>query len=115
MFYNLHFVTGEEDILEYFPCPFCYIEVEVPFLWSHLEEEHCFDFRNAASPLLCIPFYIILFYMLLMCFISCHVSLLPLLNSNFIAVLHWHILILYYTGVACINKAGYDSTNDKEL
>jgi Drought induced 19 protein (Di19), zinc-binding len=51
MFSKLNLAAGEEDILlEYFPCPFCYIEVEVPFLWNHLEEEHCFDFKNAASP-----------------------------------------------------------------
>ncbi|KAF3337440.1 protein DEHYDRATION-INDUCED 19 6-like protein [Carex littledalei] len=43
--------SGEEDLWEYFPCPFCCIEVEVPFLSSHLQEEHCFDFKNAVCPM----------------------------------------------------------------
>lgn len=39
------------ELWEYFPCPFCYIEVEVPFICSHLQEEHCFDTRNAVCPI----------------------------------------------------------------
>ncbi|KAA8540761.1 hypothetical protein F0562_024320 [Nyssa sinensis] len=34
-----------------FPCPFCYVDIEVPVLCSHLQEEHCFDFKNAVCPL----------------------------------------------------------------
>uniref|UniRef100_A0A0D3EZ69 Drought induced 19 protein type zinc-binding domain-containing protein n=2 Tax=Oryza TaxID=4527 RepID=A0A0D3EZ69_9ORYZ len=41
----------EGELWEYFPCPFCYIEVEVPFICNHLQEEHCFDTRNAVCPL----------------------------------------------------------------
>ncbi|KAL6853987.1 hypothetical protein ACP4OV_020016 [Aristida adscensionis] len=43
----------EEDgeLWEYFPCPFCYIEVEVPFICNHLQEEHCFDTKNAVCPI----------------------------------------------------------------
>ncbi|KAJ4798348.1 Protein DEHYDRATION-INDUCED 19 [Rhynchospora pubera] len=49
--YQNHIQSGEEDMWEYFPCPFCYIEVEVPFLCSHLQEEHCFDLKNAVCPM----------------------------------------------------------------
>ncbi|XP_062232283.1 protein DEHYDRATION-INDUCED 19 homolog 5-like [Phragmites australis] len=39
------------ELWEYFPCPFCYIEVEVPFISNHLQEEHCFDTKNAVCPI----------------------------------------------------------------
>ncbi|CAM0885747.1 unnamed protein product [Alopecurus aequalis] len=42
---------GGGELWEYFPCPFCYVEVEVPFIRSHLQEEHCFDTRNAVCPI----------------------------------------------------------------
>lgn len=32
-----------------FPCPFCYVDIEVTTLCIHLQEEHCFDFKNAVS------------------------------------------------------------------
>ncbi|KAM0839822.1 hypothetical protein ACQ4PT_060058 [Festuca glaucescens] len=41
----------EGELWEYFPCPFCYIEVEMPFIRNHLQEEHCFDTRNAVCPI----------------------------------------------------------------
>ncbi|XP_066313338.1 protein DEHYDRATION-INDUCED 19 homolog 5-like isoform X1 [Miscanthus floridulus] len=44
--------TAEDgELWEYFPCPFCYIEIEVPFICDHLQEEHCFDTRNAVCPI----------------------------------------------------------------
>uniref|UniRef100_A0ACD5TZ62 Uncharacterized protein n=1 Tax=Avena sativa TaxID=4498 RepID=A0ACD5TZ62_AVESA len=46
-----HPPAGDDEWWEYFPCPFCYIEVEVPFLCHHLQEEHCFDMRNAVCPI----------------------------------------------------------------
>ncbi|TKW19063.1 hypothetical protein SEVIR_5G473600v4 [Setaria viridis] len=42
---------ADGELWEYFPCPFCYIEVEVPFICNHLQEEHCFDTRNAVCPI----------------------------------------------------------------
>ncbi|KAI5665131.1 hypothetical protein M9H77_24454 [Catharanthus roseus] len=42
---------GEDDVRAWFPCPFCYVEVEVPVLCSHLLEEHCFDLKNAVCPI----------------------------------------------------------------
>ncbi|KAL6624777.1 hypothetical protein ACP70R_032098 [Stipagrostis hirtigluma subsp. patula] len=42
---------GHDEWWEYFPCPFCYTEVEVPFLCDHLQEEHCFDMKNAVCPI----------------------------------------------------------------
>nr|GME13217.1 protein DEHYDRATION-INDUCED 19 homolog 5-like isoform X2 [Ipomoea batatas] len=42
---------GAEDLRAWFPCPFCYIEIEVPVLCSHLQEEHCFDLKNAVCPI----------------------------------------------------------------
>ncbi|XP_010322537.1 protein DEHYDRATION-INDUCED 19 homolog 5 isoform X3 [Solanum lycopersicum] len=42
---------AEEAIRAWFPCPFCYGEIEVPMLCSHLQEEHCFDLKNAVCPI----------------------------------------------------------------
>jgi hypothetical protein len=42
-------IAEDGELWEYFSCPFCYIEVEVPFICNHLQEEHCFDTRNAVS------------------------------------------------------------------
>ncbi|XP_042502961.1 protein DEHYDRATION-INDUCED 19 homolog 5-like isoform X2 [Macadamia integrifolia] len=41
---------GDDDIRACFPCPFCYVEIEVPVLCAHLQEEHCFDVKNAVCP-----------------------------------------------------------------
>ncbi|KAJ4974161.1 hypothetical protein NE237_007335 [Protea cynaroides] len=41
---------GDDDIRACFPCPFCYVEIEVPLLCAHLQEEHCFDVKNAVCP-----------------------------------------------------------------
>ncbi|XP_062208212.1 protein DEHYDRATION-INDUCED 19 homolog 5-like isoform X2 [Phragmites australis] len=43
--------TADGELWDYFPCPFCYIEVEVPFICNHLQEEHCFDTKNAVCPI----------------------------------------------------------------
>ncbi|CAI9112762.1 OLC1v1013253C2 [Oldenlandia corymbosa var. corymbosa] len=43
--------AGEDEIRAWFPCPFCYVEIEVPVLCSHLQEEHCFDLKNAVCPI----------------------------------------------------------------
>ncbi|GJN16603.1 hypothetical protein PR202_gb03607 [Eleusine coracana subsp. coracana] len=43
--------SDDGELWEYFPCPFCYIEVEVPFICNHLQEEHCFDTKNAVCPI----------------------------------------------------------------
>ncbi|KAM3374606.1 protein DEHYDRATION-INDUCED 19 6 isoform X1 [Capsicum galapagoense] len=42
---------AEEDVRAWFPCPFCYVEIEVPTLCSHLQHEHCFDLKNAVCPI----------------------------------------------------------------
>ncbi|GAB2269757.1 hypothetical protein Dimus_004679 [Dionaea muscipula] len=39
-----------EDQRTYFTCPFCYIDIELSALCNHLEEEHCFDVKNAVCP-----------------------------------------------------------------
>lgn len=44
---------GDEDTRAYFPCPFCYVDIEVHVLCSHLQNEHCFDLKNAV----CASFY----------------------------------------------------------
>ncbi|KAK6924779.1 Protein dehydration-induced 19, C-terminal [Dillenia turbinata] len=41
---------GEDDARAYFPCPFCCIDIDVYGLSTHLQEEHCFDVRNAVCP-----------------------------------------------------------------
>ncbi|KAK1270660.1 hypothetical protein QJS04_geneDACA004302 [Acorus gramineus] len=43
-------VEGDEDIRTCFPCPFCYVEIEIHVLCTHLTEEHCFDTKNAVCP-----------------------------------------------------------------
>lgn len=45
---NVDNTAEEEDVRAWFPCPFCYVEIEVQMLCNHLQEEHCFDFRNAV-------------------------------------------------------------------
>ncbi|XVF08427.1 hypothetical protein REPUB_Repub07fG0002800 [Reevesia pubescens] len=42
---------GDEDARACFPCPFCYVEIEIHALCNHLQEEHCFDLKNAVCPL----------------------------------------------------------------
>ncbi|XP_060170751.1 protein DEHYDRATION-INDUCED 19 homolog 6-like isoform X2 [Lycium barbarum] len=42
---------AEEDVRAWLPCPFCYIEIEVSTLCSHLQDEHCFDLKNAVCPI----------------------------------------------------------------
>ncbi|KAF8399791.1 hypothetical protein HHK36_015661 [Tetracentron sinense] len=41
---------GDDDARACFPCPFCYMDIEVPLLCTHLQEEHCFDVKNAICP-----------------------------------------------------------------
>ncbi|XP_010906957.2 protein DEHYDRATION-INDUCED 19 homolog 6 [Elaeis guineensis] len=41
---------SDDDTWEYFPCPFCNVDVEIPSLCSHLQEEHCFDMENTVCP-----------------------------------------------------------------
>ncbi|XP_015882475.1 protein DEHYDRATION-INDUCED 19 homolog 5 isoform X2 [Ziziphus jujuba] len=42
---------GDDDAKTCFPCPFCYVDIEVTTLCIHLQEEHCFDLKNAVCPL----------------------------------------------------------------
>ncbi|CAA2973607.1 Hypothetical predicted protein [Olea europaea subsp. europaea] len=42
---------GDDEMRAWFPCPFCYVEIEVPVLCIHLQEEHCFDLKNAVCPI----------------------------------------------------------------
>lgn len=44
-------MDGEDDVRAWFPCPFCYVEIEIPVLCCHLQEEHCFDLKNAVCPI----------------------------------------------------------------
>ncbi|XP_076926545.1 protein DEHYDRATION-INDUCED 19 homolog 5-like [Bidens hawaiensis] len=41
----------DDDVRAWFPCPFCYFEIEIPVLCCHLQEEHCFDVKNAVCPI----------------------------------------------------------------
>ncbi|KAF8408324.1 hypothetical protein HHK36_007473 [Tetracentron sinense] len=41
---------ADDDARVCFPCPFCYVDIEVPVLCAHLQEEHCFDVKNAVCP-----------------------------------------------------------------
>lgn len=39
---------GGDEVRAWFPCPFCYVEIELPMLCVHLQEEHCFALKNAV-------------------------------------------------------------------
>ncbi|KAJ8772277.1 hypothetical protein K2173_027454 [Erythroxylum novogranatense] len=42
---------GDDDARSCFPCPFCYVDVEINVLCSHLENEHFFDLKNSVCPI----------------------------------------------------------------
>ncbi|GAV65138.1 Di19 domain-containing protein [Cephalotus follicularis] len=43
---------GDDDVrAASFPCPFCNVDIDVHVLCSHLQDEHCFDLRNAVCPI----------------------------------------------------------------
>ncbi|CAN0903246.1 Uncharacterized mitochondrial protein AtMg00310, partial [Linum grandiflorum] len=42
---------GDENASACFPCPFCYVDIEVQVLCRHLQDEHCFDLKDAVCPL----------------------------------------------------------------
>ncbi|KAI3761385.1 hypothetical protein L1987_51799 [Smallanthus sonchifolius] len=44
-------MEGDDDVRAWFPCPFCYVEIEIHVLCCHLQEEHCFDLKNAVCPI----------------------------------------------------------------
>lgn len=41
---------ADDDMGACFPCPFCNVDIEVAALRAHLQEEHCFDVKNAVCP-----------------------------------------------------------------
>lgn len=41
---------GDDDVRPCFPCPFCYVDIELPVLTIHLQDEHCFDAKTAVCP-----------------------------------------------------------------
>lgn len=48
---NTSDLQGDDESRAYFPCPFCYVEIELRVLCNHLQEEHCFGLINAVCPL----------------------------------------------------------------
>ncbi|KAK9113614.1 hypothetical protein Syun_020411 [Stephania yunnanensis] len=42
---------GDDDARVCLPCPFCYMEIELPMLCNHLQDEHCFDVKNSVCPM----------------------------------------------------------------
>ncbi|GER38478.1 protein DEHYDRATION-INDUCED 19 [Striga asiatica] len=40
-----------DEVKAWFPCPFCYVEIELSLLCVHLQDEHCFDLKNAVCPI----------------------------------------------------------------
>ncbi|KAF6137136.1 hypothetical protein GIB67_030900 [Kingdonia uniflora] len=40
-----------EDRGTCFPCPFCYVDIELLLIDMHLREEHCFDLKTSVCPL----------------------------------------------------------------
>jgi len=42
-------VDGDEDVRSDFSCPYCYEDFDLTSLCSHLEDEHCFEFKPAVS------------------------------------------------------------------
>ncbi|KAH9570727.1 hypothetical protein CY35_02G056400 [Sphagnum magellanicum] len=47
---NLDDVDGDEDVRSDFSCPYCYEDFDLTSLCSHLEDEHCFEFKPAICP-----------------------------------------------------------------
>jgi hypothetical protein len=43
-------VDGDEDVRSDFSCPYCYEDFDLTSLCSHLEDEHCFEFKPAICP-----------------------------------------------------------------
>ncbi|KAK3001177.1 hypothetical protein RJ639_020851 [Escallonia herrerae] len=41
-------MEGDDDMRAWFPCPFCFVEIEVPALCSHLQAEHCFNLSTVC-------------------------------------------------------------------
>lgn len=39
---------GEDDAGACIPCPFCYVDIVLSMLCSHLQEDHCFDLKCAV-------------------------------------------------------------------
>ena len=54
---------GDDDVKACFPCPFCYVDIEVQMICSHLQEEHCFDLKNAVCDFLYPNYSVIPLYM----------------------------------------------------
>lgn len=48
---NMGNEEGEEVSTPCFTCPFCYIDIDVLVLCTHLQEEHCFGLNNAVCPI----------------------------------------------------------------
>ncbi|KAH6809418.1 hypothetical protein C2S51_027201 [Perilla frutescens var. frutescens] len=42
---------GGDEVRAWFPCPFCYVEIELSLFCFHLQEEHCFNLKNAVCPI----------------------------------------------------------------
>ncbi|CAN0891348.1 Protein DEHYDRATION-INDUCED 19 homolog 5 [Linum grandiflorum] len=42
---------GDENARACFPCPFCYVDIEIQVLCCHLQDEHCFNLKDAVCPL----------------------------------------------------------------
>ncbi|XP_074316232.1 protein DEHYDRATION-INDUCED 19 homolog 5-like [Silene latifolia] len=40
----------KDDAKTYFTCPFCYMDTDLSLVCDHLQEEHCFDLKNAVCP-----------------------------------------------------------------
>ncbi|KAL3628900.1 hypothetical protein CASFOL_027946 [Castilleja foliolosa] len=49
--YSLVEDEGDNEARAWFPCPFCYVEIELPLLCVHLQDEHCFELKNAVCPI----------------------------------------------------------------
>lgn len=56
---------GDDDMRAWFPCPFCYVDIEVQAICVHLQEEHCFDLRNAVLQVVCYTLHSLVFVCLL--------------------------------------------------
>lgn len=42
----------DDDMRACVPCPFCYVDIQVPAVCLHEQEQHCFDFKNVVLQLL---------------------------------------------------------------
>lgn len=59
--FNVEDFDGEEEARPDYPCPYCYEELDIVSLCSHLEAEHSYESKSAVSFSFFSDLYLIIF------------------------------------------------------